>query len=156
MQFFGLFSSPLVSRLAIAKQAFDYTENVLHLCTDRGFLFLPALHLRPSLQRTLLKLGWLAVNFITDFLALIVADNGVLSLIRTEIPGISVDAGVLSMKRLRRYRYIVHVCCRCFQVVNQSAVTIRTNMRLVAKVPGIAMIFPSREVVSFLMKKLLV
>ena len=94
IQFCGLFQQPSVSGFPVLESALDYSENVLDFCSDRGFLTLPALNLRLGTRGIVLGLRRAAVDFVMNFLAVLIAKYSVFPLFGAKVTTV-VNAGAI-------------------------------------------------------------
>ena len=81
-----------------------------------------------QLRRTL-------VDLIPDRMSFIVDKNCIILLFCTQIPAVTINILLCSLKKLDNHVAAVHIGGCCFHRVNQSAVRIHADVLLVAEVP---------------------
>ena len=85
-----------------------------------------------QLRRTL-------VDLIPDRLSFVVDKNCIFPLFCTQIPAVTINFLLRSLKKLDNHVAVVHIGGCCFHRVNQSAVRIHADVLLVAEVPLVAL-----------------
>ena len=85
-----------------------------------------------QLRRTL-------VDLIPDRLSFIVDKNCIILLFCTQIPAVTINILLCSLKKLDNHVAVVHIGGCCFHRVNQSAVRIHADVLLIAEVPLVAL-----------------
>ena len=110
-------------------------KDTLRFRADGRLLLFTTFDLSAATGAVVLVLRRSAVNFILYLPAIFVQENRVLPFFRADISAVAVDAFLFAMKKPGGHAYITYIrggrlCC-----VNQSAVFVHANMRLVAKMP---------------------
>lgn len=113
---------------------------MLHFCPNRGFLTFPAFELPWSPGRLLFDLRRAAIDLVTNGLAGVVFDHGILSLVGTEISAVPVHDAFFSSQQFRKHCDVMNIGGCHLDSVNQTTVLVHANMSLVAKVPCIALL----------------
>ena len=85
-----------------------------------------------QLRRTL-------VDLIPDRMFFVVDKNCIILLFCTQIPAVTINILLCSLKKLDNHVAVVHIGGCCFHRVNQSAVRINADVLLVAEVPLVAL-----------------
>ena len=139
IQFCGLLQQPSVSGFPVLESALDHSENVLDFCSDRGLLTFTALDLRLGTSGIVLGLRRAAVDFMPDFLAAFVPNQGLLPLFGAKVTTAAVNRIFLTMQQLRRHRYIMDIRAGDFQGMYQPGILVRANVRFIPEVPGVSL-----------------
>ena len=84
-----------------------------------------------------MNLGRTTVDFVMNFLARMVFEHSIIAFVSTKIATIAIYNGFFTIQKLRRYCDIVNISRRNFDGMNQTAILINANVRLVAEMPSV-------------------
>ena len=135
MQFFP--SS--VSCLAEMKDSLYHAKHMFHFGTHRGFRMFDCLEQLELFAVCFLQLRRTLVDLIPDRLSFVVDKNCIIPLFCTQIPAVTINFLLCSLKKLGNHVAVVHIGRCRFHRVNQSAVRIHTDVFLIAEVPLVAL-----------------
>ena len=120
--------------------SFHDAEDMLHFCPNRGFLTFSASELPSCPGRLLFDLRRAAIDLVTNGLAGVVFDHGILLLVGTEISAVPVHDAFFSSQQFRKHCDVMNIGGCHLDSVNQATVLVHANMSLVAKVPCIVLL----------------
>ena len=114
-------------------------KHMSHFGTHRGFRMFDCLEQLELFTACFLQLRRTLVDLIPDRLSFIVDKNCIILLFCTQIPAVTINFLLCSLKKLDNHVAVVHIGRCRFHRVNQSAVRIHADVLLVAEVPLVAL-----------------
>ena len=111
---------------------------MFHFVTNRCFLVFPAFDLSLRTDGLYFYLRWTAIELIVNVFPRLIPDYCIFPFTGPKITAVTVNNRFFTSQKLGCHGYIVDVCRCHLDGVNQTAVLVHTDMRLVAKVPCVA------------------
>ena len=127
------------SCFAKMKDSLYHAKHMFHFGTNRGFRMFDCLEQLELFAACFLQLRRTLVDLIPDRMSFIVDKNCIILLFCTQIPAVTINILLRSLKKLDNHVAVVHIGGCCFHRVNQSAVRIHADVLLVAEVPLVAL-----------------
>ena len=124
---------------SVMKDSLYHAKHMFHFGTNRGFRMFDCLEQLELFAACFLQLRRTLVDLIPDRLSFIVDKNCIILLFCTQIPAVTINILLCSLKKLDNHVAVVHIDGCRFHRVNQSAVRIHADVLLVAEVPLVAL-----------------
>ena len=127
------------SCFAKMKDSLYHAKHMFHFGPHRGFRMFDCFEQLELFAACFLQLRRTLVDLIQDRMSFIVDKNCIILLFCTQIPAVTINILLCSLKKLDNHVAVVHIGRCRFHRVNQSAVRIHADVLLVAEVPLVAL-----------------